>query len=626
MKFLPTLLCLLLTFNTRLTAQTGIEIPSMAHCDVMVRNFMNRHDIEGASFALATEGRVVYNRAFGTADLANTEATLPHQLFRIASISKPITSMATMKLIQDGRLNLFDRAFGPNGLLRNHPILSQANVTDTRINNITVNHLLHHEAGWNRNIDCFPNPASPYPWTRRGCDPIGAPLHVNAVNGIPGPLTESDMIYFLLEKGLNHAPGTVYAYSNIGYLVLGEIIETITGMEYDAFVQSELLDPLGICDMHIAGNTLSEKREREVEYNGGGFTVPAADGSGEIVPWEYGGLAVDLMDAHGGWIASARDLLRLLHAVDGFASKPDFLNAATIAEMTRPGTQANWYAKGWSVNTAGHWWHTGSLDGTATVLVRTSGEKTWAFLLNDGPTRNWNQFWTEFDNLPWDCMRFTETFPQHDLSAVPLVNSTELQAEAIDGTSIRLSWTPGDGDRRLVVARADDDEVGGFPIDGTGYTANAEFGRGSDLGGGTFAVYENAGDNVVVTGLTPGTRYHFRVFELNKNATTGRQSLYKLCGNEGLTTDALVSSRRILAESAYSIYPTLTDDVVHIKLTRGLGAVDYQLIGTAGSTALQGQLFGGELELSLRHLPAGVYLLRLRTAGGAVATRKVVRR
>ena len=68
--------------------------------------------------------------------------------------------------------------------------------------------------------------------------------HVTEKYGATNPITEELYIRFLLENGLDHAPGTQYAYSNIGYLVLGEIIEQYSGMTYEAYLQTQIMQPL----------------------------------------------------------------------------------------------------------------------------------------------------------------------------------------------------------------------------------------------------------------------------------------------------------------------------------------------------------------------------------------------
>lgn len=532
MKQIFTLIILVFSLNM-MKAQTGIPISQMTGCDNLVSQFMTTHNIPGASFTIAKNGKVVYSRAFGKSNVAGTENTLPSHLFRIASLSKPITGIAIMKMIENGVIALTDTVFGTNGILKNHTVLSGATITDNRIYDITVQNLLEHTAGWDRNVNCFPNPASPYPWNFSGCDPIAVPLHVTQTNGTTNPSTEEDMIIYVLEKGLNFTPGTNYVYSNMGYLILGEIIEEKSGMSYEDYVKTNILAPLGIYDMHMGRNLLADKQEREVEYVGnGGGTYSCYGGSTNIVPWEYGGFNLEAMDAHGGWIATSRDLVKLVLAVDGFSTQPDILNSASITAMTTPSIHAN-YAKGWSVNGANNWWHTGALDGTATMLVRTSGQYVWSVLLNKrviGVTSG--QFWSDFDALPWNCVSNTTTFPTHDLGDYPTANSTNINTNNVSGGAVNLSWTNGNGTKRLVVATTGSG-ISNFPMDGTGYTANAAYGSGTDLGDSTFVVYDGTGNSVNITNLQPNIQYHFRVFEYNQSANTGNYQLYKLSGNTG---------------------------------------------------------------------------------------------
>jgi CubicO group peptidase (beta-lactamase class C family) len=526
------LLFLLIHSASPARAQTGIPAPQMAACDNLVSDFLSTYDIPGATFAMTKNGKLVYLRAFGQADLAGNEPTQPYHLFRIASLSKTITSVAIMKLREGGQVSLDDRVFGAGGLLENHPELSGAAINDARIYDITVQQLLEHSAGWDRTISCFPAPTSPYPWYQVGCDPIDAPLYVTQVTNTANPVSEEALIRFLLEKGLDFDPGTAYAYSNVGFLILGEIIETITGLSYEQYVQDHILAPLGICDMHLGKNLLSEQLEREAEYFGDWGTKLSSYGTGEYVPWEYGGMNVEAMDAHGGWIATARDLVRFLVAVDRFSTKPDILSVASINTMIAPSANNQYYAKGWEVNPAHNWWHTGLLPGSASIMVRTSGGYTWAILLNraiTGPQSS--SFWSAFDMLPWNCIASTASFPAYDLLLAPDQNAADLAFSAVTDHSATISWTNGDGSNRLLVARALS-PVDDFPLDGTAYAADAGFGSGSDLGDSSYVVYNGSGNSVTVTGLDPEKLYYFRLFEFNQNENTGNLPLYKLCNSE----------------------------------------------------------------------------------------------
>lgn len=511
------------------TAQTGIPVPTMVQSDNLINSFLNNYGIPGATVAIAKDGKIVYMRAFGNSNIANSTPTQPYNLFRIASLSKPITSIAIMKMLQNGQLTMASKIFGAGGILQNHPVLSAANITDTRIYNITVQQLLEHSAGWNRDLNCNPNPTTPYPYYFSGCDPIVFPLRVTMLTGTPNPVTEEALLTFMLEKGLDFAPGTAYSYSNMGYLVLGEVIEKISGLSYEKYVQDSILAPLGIFDMHIGKNLLANKQEREGEYIGNGYTNLSVYGTGQSVPWEYGGFCIEAMDAHGGWIASSRDMLKLLTAVDGFSTKPDILNPSAITTMVTPSVNTQYYAKGWQVNPFNNWWHTGALDGTASEWVRTSGGYSWIIILNKRNITN-NNFWTAVDNLGWNCLAATTTWPTWDLMASPTVNASNLNFSNVSGTSVTVNWANGNGGNRLLVVKADS-SINAFPLDGTDYTANAAFGSGNSLGINNYVLYNGTGNSATVTGLTANKKYYFRVIEYNKNTTTGNNALYLLGSN-----------------------------------------------------------------------------------------------
>lgn len=500
----------------------------MTAADGLIQGFLTTHAIPGAVVTIAKDGKIVYNRGFGYADIAKTVATRPYTLYRLASVSKPVTGIAIMKLVEEGKLTLSSKVFGPGGILETHPMFSTANITDPRIYDITVQQLLEHTAGWNRNINCNPNPTLPYPYFFSGCDPIAFPLRVTMLTGSTNPVSKEALIKFLLEKGLNVAPGTAYNYSNIGYLILGRVIEKVTGMKYIQYLEDSIFKPLGIFDIHEGKNLLADKQERETEYVGNGYTNLSVYNTGQYVPWEYGGFSVEAMDAHGGLIATGADMLKLLNAVDAFTTKPDILQPATIAQMVTPSSVNQYYAKGFSVNAANNWWHTGSLDGTATEIVRTSGGYTWMILLNK--RQNYSSFWSALDNLGWQCINATTTWPTHDLMLSPTVNASTIIFSNIASNSIKLRWTNGNGSQRLVLAR-EGSPATRFPLDGTDYAADASFGSGANLGDNTFVVYNGNGTVVTVTGLTTQKKYYFRIVEFNKTTATGNNALYTLGGN-----------------------------------------------------------------------------------------------
>jgi CubicO group peptidase (beta-lactamase class C family) len=263
-------------------------------------------------------------------------------LFRIASVSKPITSTAIFGLIEQGRLRLGDRIFGTGGVLGTDfggpPYRPQ-------VDEITIEHLLTHTGGgWNNTHD--------------------DPMFMN-----PG-MNHAQLIQWVLRnRPLDHPPGQSYAYSNFGYCVLGRVIEKVTRQNYLAFVSDAVLKRCGIADMAIAGNTLAQRRRGEVAYYG----------QGRDNPYD---MNVTRMDSHGGWIARPTDLVQFAMHVDGFAAPPNILKPETIRAMTTASDANAGYAKGWAVNKANNWWHNGSLPGTSTIMVRTHGGFCWAAFVN----------------------------------------------------------------------------------------------------------------------------------------------------------------------------------------------------------------------------------------------------
>lgn len=520
--------------NFQGNAQTGIPVPQMTQADNLIKSFMKTYSIPGLTIALSKDGKIVYMRGFGYEDRAKTIPVQPNNLFRIASCSKQITAIAIMKLFQEGKLSMSSKVFGTGGILKNAPIISTATISDARIYEITVEQLLEHTAGWDRSVNCNPNPTPPYPYFFSGCDPINNPLSVSQELGISNPVSENYLTKYLLQKGLNFVPGSKYAYSNIGYLCLGAIIEELSGKTYENYVKSEILEPLGIYDMHTGGNLLSDKQEREVEYTSAEGTNLSVYGTGIQVPWTYGGMNVHAMSAHGGWITTARDFVKLLCAVDGFASKPDILSAATITEMTSPPAVSPNYAKGWQVNSFGNWWHTGAIPGTASQVVRASNGYNWFIIMNN--RYNSNSFWSALDNLGWNIINNTTTWPTWDLMLAPTKNASGISFSNVAATSMTVNWTNGNGEKRLLAVRKQN-PVNEFPLDGTDYVGDVNYATAGIVKNNVRIVYNGSGNSVNVTGLEAGQTYHFRVIEYNNNAETGNHSLY-LLGNNPVASSA----------------------------------------------------------------------------------------
>ena len=106
---------LMLTFFVSLKqntyAQTGAAVPGLEIFDIAMTNLLNDYNIKGGQLALTYKGRLIYSRGFGYANTATSTLVQPKSIFRIASLSKPVTSIAILKLIEEGQINLNDHVF-----------------------------------------------------------------------------------------------------------------------------------------------------------------------------------------------------------------------------------------------------------------------------------------------------------------------------------------------------------------------------------------------------------------------------------------------------------------------------------------------------------------------------------
>lgn len=386
---------------------TGQAVPGMESYDRLIPALMAKYSLPGGAVAVTRNGRLVLARGYGYADREAGQPAQPDALFRIASSSKPITATAIFKLVEDGKLDLDAKVFS---LLSVTP-LPGARV-DPRLADITVRQLLLHTGGWNRDTTF---------------DPMFISRQAAQAVGVPPPADAQAIMRYMHGQPLQFTPGTNFSYSNYGYVLLGRVIEKVTGQTYEAYVKEKILRPVGVNCMRIGHTLLAERAEREVKYYDfpGGKLVQSVFPTGpQSVPTPYGGFYLEAMDANGGWIASPVDLLRFMTAMDGFDTRPDLLRAVTINQMLvrpAPPLWVGWdwfYGTGWFVrplnNDDTNYWHTGSMPGTTALLVRTYHGLTWAALFNARPS-NPLTLDTDLDNTMWQAANSVTAWPEHDL-------------------------------------------------------------------------------------------------------------------------------------------------------------------------------------------------------------------
>ncbi|MCK4351245.1 MAG: beta-lactamase family protein, partial [Candidatus Krumholzibacteria bacterium] len=282
---------------------TGIGLESF---DRIITGIMGEYAIPGGSLAVVKDSRLVVARGYGYSDVDAGEPVQPESLFRICSITKPITAVTVMKLVEEGLLDLDSTAFPYLDHLSGPP----GTTPDPRLATITIRQLLNHSGGWDR---------------EESFDPMFISVTAAQAMG-ETPLADAEtVIRYMLGQPLDFDPGTRYAYSNFGYNVLGRIIEQVTSREYEEYVKECVLAPAGITRMQKGRTLLEDRTEGEVLY----YHYPGAGLASSVFPelpgevlWPYGGFHLEAMDSHGAWIGSAIDLVRFATAVDLHASRP----------------------------------------------------------------------------------------------------------------------------------------------------------------------------------------------------------------------------------------------------------------------------------------------------------------
>lgn len=182
--------------------------------DSLYRQHAGKTHFPGLAFGIVVDGKLVHAGGFGYTDVAKKTVATPKSLFRIASMSKSVTTMAILKLRDEGKLRLDDPAYLYIPELKKLPYLT----SDSPL--ITVRNLMTHSAG-------FPEDN---PWGDRQLDDSPADLLKLIAGGL----------------SLSNVPGVTYEYSNLGFAMLGAIITKVSGKPYQQYIDEAIFKPLGM--------------------------------------------------------------------------------------------------------------------------------------------------------------------------------------------------------------------------------------------------------------------------------------------------------------------------------------------------------------------------------------------
>jgi N-acyl-D-amino-acid deacylase len=334
--------------------------PGLEPFDKAMLAIMDRHGVPGAALAVAKNGKLLLAKGYGWANVATGDGVEPDTLFGLASLSKSFTATAILLLIDQGKLEIDAPVFE----LIKHIKPPRGAKVDPRFLDITVRQCLNHSGGWDRNVT-----GDPINWEPQICRALK----------LRPPVSSQDFLSFTFAVPLNFPPGTNAVYSNVGYVILGEIIAKVSGQSYERFIVENVLKPMGIkrAALHPAeGRYLKGEALRHL--------------AGSLIPLPP--MQMPMLDATGGWTCTAVDVARFLTNLDGsrgeslLSEKARKLMIEAPPKPLKPRENGTYFGLGWdevAVNDKGYtYFKDGSIQGMRTFMKRLPSGINWALLYN----------------------------------------------------------------------------------------------------------------------------------------------------------------------------------------------------------------------------------------------------
>lgn len=282
-------------------------------------------EVPGVAVLVARDGQVVFQGAYGLADVEKRTPVALETKFRIGSVTKQFTAAAILRLADEGKLAITD------SLAKYYPDFPQASA-------ITLRHLLTHTSGLHSYTD---KPAF--------------------MAGVSKPVTPAELIASFQADPPDFAPGTNFRYCNSGYFLLGEIAAKVSGQSFADYLRTAFFEPLEMKDTGILVNaTPPEAMAR-------GYA--AAEGKATLaLDWD-----MSWAGGAGALYSTVGDLLRWNEALHGGrVLKPESLRAMTTANPLPPGANGLNYGFGLTISEVARFpaiSHSGGLQGWSSDLV-----------------------------------------------------------------------------------------------------------------------------------------------------------------------------------------------------------------------------------------------------------------
>jgi CubicO group peptidase (beta-lactamase class C family) len=222
----------------------GFSSERLGRIDSLFQKLVDQRLIAGATALVARKGKIVYFRSTGYNDLENKVPLEKDAIFRIASQTKAITSVAVMMLFEEGRISLSDPISMHLPEFRNQMLITGFNTKDSSFTpqaakrEVTIHDLLTHTSGY-----CYPG---------SGGDAVNAVYaKLRIVNGVPEAVsTLKEEMRKIALAPLAHEPGEKFSYG-LSTDILGYLVETVSGQSLANFFRTRIFDPLGMADTYF---------------------------------------------------------------------------------------------------------------------------------------------------------------------------------------------------------------------------------------------------------------------------------------------------------------------------------------------------------------------------------------
>lgn len=296
-------------------------------------------DGPGVSALVAKDGKVIYRQAFGVANLELTVPMTSENVFELGSITKQFTSVAILMLIEQGKLGLDDEI---TKFLPEYP---------THNKKITLHHLLNHTSG----IKSYTGMSSFMKLAREDKSP-------------------KEVIDHFKNEPMEFDPGEKWNYNNSGYIILGYIIEQVSGKTYEEFISENIFVPLEMKNSHYGSKT------KLIPNRASGY-MPIEDGYRNA---DY--LSMSLPYAAGSLMSTVDDMLLWHKAVRDDVLISSQSKALAFKNSTLNNGEATNYGYGWQmneINGVASIEHGGGIFGYVTQGVYVPSEDVYVILLTN---------------------------------------------------------------------------------------------------------------------------------------------------------------------------------------------------------------------------------------------------